>query len=196
MKSNPCSPGPTCDLEPGIWHTHNFCSTKSGHDIYRSHIITPLCKDSGSHGSCVILGISVRYLWKGCRTGKGRGLKGTSKRPEGDLAPSQGHNQHCSTINPSLLYYFQIIFKWVKSLWSIKTLLNPPPTLHTSMAAVLSCPGGDGRGLGLLLEGGLAWPQDSVRTVTQGRDNKHELKSLKRTGRQIKGFGLSGGHRS
>lgn len=114
-------------LEPGIWHTHNFCSTMSRHDKYRSNIITPLCKDSGSHGSSVILGISVRYLWKGCRTGKGRGLKGTSKRPEGDLAPSQGHNQHCSTINPSLLYYFQIIFKWEKSLWSIKTLLNPPP---------------------------------------------------------------------
>lgn len=61
------------------------------------------------------------------------------------------------------------------------------------MAAVLSCPGGDGRGLGLLLEGGLPRPQDSVRTVTQGRDNKHQLKSLKRTQRQIKGFGLSGG---
>ena len=60
------------------------------------------------------------------------------------------------------------------------------------MAAVLSCPGGDGSGLGPLLEGGPARPQDSVRTVTQGRDNKHELKSLKRTGRQIKGFGLSG----
>lgn len=81
----------------------------------------------------VVLGISVRYLCKGIhlwRTGKGRGLKGTSKRPEGDLAPSQGHNQHCSTINPSLLYYFQIIFKWVKSLWGIKTLLNlPPPSI-------------------------------------------------------------------
>lgn len=120
-------------------------------------------------------------------------LKGTSKRPEGDLAPSQGHNQHCSTINPRLLYYFQIIFKWVKSLWSIKALLNPPtppPPPCTSMAAVLSCPGGDGRGLRRLLEGGLPWSQDSVRTLTQGRDNKHELKSLKRTGRQIKGFGL------
>lgn len=142
----------------------------------------------------------VRYLCKGvhlCWTGKGWGPKGTSKRPEGDLAPSQGHNLHCSTINPSLLYYFQIIFKWVKSLWGIKTLLNlPPPSPYTSMAAVLSCPGGDGRGLGPLLEGGPPRPQDSVRTVTQGRDNKHELKSLKRTGRQIKGFGLSGGHRS
>lgn len=121
----------------------------------------------------------MRYLWKGvrrCRTGKGRVLKGTSKRPEGDLAPSQGHKQHCSTINPSLLYYFQIIFKWVKSLWGIKTLLNPalPPHTHThtspytSMAAALSCPGVDGGGLGLLLEGGLPWSQDSVRTVTQG----------------------------
>lgn len=57
------------------------------------------------------------------------------------------------------------------------------------MASVLSCPGGDGGGL----EGGPARLQDGVRTVTQGRDNKHELKSLERTGRQIKGFGLSGG---
>lgn len=57
----------------------------------------------------------------------------TSKRPEGDLAPSQEHNQHCSTINPSLLYYFQIIFKWVKSLWHIKTLLNLHPPLPISL---------------------------------------------------------------
>lgn len=76
------------------------------------------------------------------------------------------------------------------------SLISPSPSPYTSMAAVLSCPGGDGRGLGPLLEGGPARPQDGVRTVTQGRDNKHELKSLKRTGRQIKGFGLSGGHRS
>lgn len=46
--------------------------------------------------------------------------------PEGVSAPSHGHNLHCSTINPSLLYYFQIIFKWVKSLWGIKALLNLP----------------------------------------------------------------------
>lgn len=32
-----------------------------------------------------------------------------------------------------------------------------------------------------------------MRTPTQGRDNKHEPKSLERTGRPIKGFGLSGG---
>lgn len=119
------------------------------------------------------------------------------KEAWGGFSTFPGTQQHCSTINPRPLYNFQIIFKWVKSLWRIKTLLNLHSPLSsspcTSMAAVLSCPGGDGRGLGLLLEGGLLRPQDSVRTVTQGRDNKHQLKSLKRTQRQIKGFGLSGG---
>lgn len=33
-----------------------------------------------------------------------------------DLPPSWGHGGDCSPINPSLLYYFQIIFKWLKSL--------------------------------------------------------------------------------
>lgn len=79
---------------------------------------------------CATRCISVHDLTHLGWAAKGRGLKVTSKRPEGDLVPSQGHNQHCSTINPSLLYYFQIIFKWVKSLWRIKTLLNPPISLH------------------------------------------------------------------
>lgn len=138
MKSNPLSPGQTCDLEPGIWYTYlNFCWAKSGCDKCWSNIITPGVIASGCCESCdcfgcwkvslyVISGKGIHLCW----TGKGWRLKGTSKRPEGDLAPSQGHNQHCSTINPSLLYYFQIIFKWVKSLWGIKTLLNPHPPLH------------------------------------------------------------------
>lgn len=33
-----------------------------------------------------------------------------------DLPPSWGYGGDCSPINPSLLYYFQIIFKWLKSL--------------------------------------------------------------------------------
>lgn len=89
--------------------------------------LTPVVRRvSGSHGSCAWW-CCLRYPRNGSRTGKGRGLKTTSKRPEGDLAPSQGHNLHCSPINPRLLYYFQIIFKWVKSLWGIKTLLNLSP---------------------------------------------------------------------
>lgn len=68
--------------------------------------------------------ISERAEW-------GWGLK-TSKMLEGDLAPSHEHNRHCSSINPSLLYYFQIIFKWAKPLWGIETLPNlPPPHLPT-----------------------------------------------------------------
>lgn len=126
MRSNPYSPGQTCDLEL----TCNLCSAKSRHDKYSLIIITSMCKDMDSYMSCDS-GYSVCYLWKGYQTGKGQGLKGTSKRLEGDLTPSQGHNKHCSTINPSLLYYFQIIFKWVKSLWGNKTLLNLSPHLTT-----------------------------------------------------------------
>lgn len=121
----------------------------------------------------------------------------TSKRPEEDLVPSQGHMQHCSTINPSLLYYFQIIFKWAKSLWGIKTLLNlPPPSPNTSMAAGLSCPWWRWQRLRPTLRRWSAMATGRCKNWHEGRDNKHELKSLKRTGRQIKGFRLSGRHRS
>ena len=124
-------------------------------------------------------------------------LQRTSKLPEGDLAPSRGHGQHCSSINPRLLYYFQIIFKWLKSLCSIKSLslipLHLPISLHFNGGRAILSGWGQQR-LRPLLEGGL--PQDTVRTLTQGRDNKHEAKSLKRTWRQMKGFGLSGGDKS
>lgn len=99
-----------------------LCRTESGRDGCRSNLTPPALRDSAVRESCDFL--NRRCLWW---AGNGWRLRGTSKRPGGDLAPSQGHNQHCSTINPSLLYYFQIIFKWVKSLWGIKTLPNPPP---------------------------------------------------------------------
>lgn len=53
---------------------------------------------------------------------------------------------------------------------------------------------GKAGGLGRLLEGGPALAKgDSVRNGDRGGDNKHGPKSLKRTGRRIKGFGLSRG---
>lgn len=120
----PCSPAQTCDSEPRVGNT-----TKDSRDSTTRRSV-------GRPNTCCVLrlsvlkllsfllGASARFPPKGVAR-SGAALQ-HQRGPEGVSAPSHGHNLHCSTINPSLLYYFQIIFKWVKSLWGIKALLNLP----------------------------------------------------------------------
>lgn len=109
-------------------------------------------------------------------------LKTASKRPEGDLAPSQGHQQHCSPINPSLLYYFQIIFKWVKSLWGIKTLLNLSPISlrFNGVRAILSGRGRSGLRAALRRWSGTAAGQCENRDPGEGQQTRAQISSAHR----------------
>lgn len=114
-----------------VRHMFNTSAEAAG---CRSDAATSAFRDWTFQGEVALWRIFAHHLWKVIhlrRAGQGWGPEGTSKQPEGDLAPTQEHNWHCSTINPGLLYYFQIIFKWVKSLWGNKSLLNPPPSPPT-----------------------------------------------------------------
>ncbi len=90
-----------------------------------------------------------------------------------DLPPSWGHGGDCSPINPSLLYYFQIIFKWLKSLrWGLISPALQWPPLYLVCA-------GKAKGLEVLRR----WSDTGqCENSGPGREHKHRLKALKRTG--------------
>lgn len=202
MKSNPLSPGPTCGLRPGC--LENFVIVRFWTvRILKLSIISDTALDLSLSFSRVFrLFFFLMAVYLGASSVQRNPPLQQRERPKGYREHQRGlkatkHLPRDTTgIVLQLIPACSITFRLSLSGWSLCGALrlslipnHQPPSPYTSMAAVLSCPGGDGRGLGPLLEGGPPGPQDSVRTVTQGRDNKHELKSLKRTGRQMKGFG-------
>lgn len=89
----------------------------NSHQLYHDHNIFNIVQVSAN-----LVEGGVRLVWLhqlGMQPWAGRqGKGGHQSHPGSDSPPSRGHAHNCSPINPGLLYYFQIIFKWLKSLRS------------------------------------------------------------------------------